>query len=170
MQKINRKYVSFPLLFCVISFCCTSTFRRPEIDQSELFLKKVNAYGDLFEATVTLTSGYSFKAQNLNVQMDSTSYELSESNQFSKISTADIQSIEFRSATTGAIGGLTIGLLCGVGIAISAIYLSADENSGDANFGPMFALIYGTLIGSLSGAIIGAIIEDRKVFIINPDK
>jgi len=154
----------------MICFSCTSTFKRTEIDKSDAFLNKVNAYGGIFEATITLTSGYSFHAQNLTLQMDSTSYELSESNQFAKISTADIQSIEFRSATTGAIGGMTIGLLCGVGLAISVILLSNDDTGGDMNMGPMFALIYGIFIGSLSGLIIGTIIEDRKVFIINPDK
>jgi hypothetical protein len=48
-----------------------------------------------------------------------------------------------------------------------AIFMS--EGGGDANFGPMFALIIGTAGGALIGLIVGAIIGDKKIFVLQPE-
>ena len=168
MDRLRSNYIVFPLLVSILLYGCTFTYKKPDSDKVDDFYSRVNLYGERYRSIISLNDSSTIEAQSVHVKVDSTSYILASSDNRMKIATSNIQSIEFSDPAVGAIGGMTMGLLCGVGLAISAIYLSADENSGDANFGPMLALIYGTLIGAVSGLIIGVIREDRKVFILNP--
>jgi hypothetical protein len=170
MHRIKRKFITIPLLISILFSSCTFTYKKPDSDKIDEFFARVNAYGEKYEAKISLIDNSSLQVQNLYMQLDSTSFASSKTGRLTSIVTSDIRFIEFRDPGVGAIGGLTTGLIVGLLAAIVSILLFMnDDNGGHPNTGPLVALIYGPIIGGTVGLIYGAIREDTKIFIINPE-
>ena len=170
MHRNTTKYISILLIQSIMFYACTSTIRKPEYDRIESFYSKINAYGEYLKAVIVLNNEESIFVKDLHIENDTTSYVSVNNNEFNTINSSRIHFIEFRDATTGAIGGLTIGIISGLAVALVSIVLFMNEEGGHPNTGPLVALIYGPILGGVIGTITGAIREDRKIFTINTEK
>jgi len=160
-----KRYIGILLTPIIFIYSCTFTYKKSNKNTIDTYYERINSYSERFSTYIILSSEEEFEVVRLNVQVDSTSFTPIESYKSTKISTSEINYIEFKDVTRGAIGGLLMGFLGGLVVGFTALALS-PEGGGHPDMSG-FVVIYGVLIGGIAGMVIGAIKQDRKIFYIN---
>ena len=164
LYKSNIGIYSVLVFFFIYS--CTFTYKRLDSSDEDKLYQKINSLGKRFSASVMLLNGNKYFTNNIIVNDDSTSLTISNTDDRIVVKTSDIHSIVFKDHFKGAIGGMTIGLMIGIPISITA--LTVDPPHGESQFAQgMLYLISGTVISSLLGIILGGIKSEKNIFIIN---
>lgn len=169
---MNRpiKSISIILTPIILIYSCTFTYKKSNRDTIDTYCERINSYSERFSTYIILSSEEEFEVVNLDMRVDSTSFTPIESYKRTKISTSEINYIEFKDSARGAVGGLLMGLLGGLVVGFTALALS-PEGGGHPDMSG-FVVIYGALIGGTVGTVIGAIKQDRNIFYLNgtPDE
>jgi len=165
VQNVLRVLLTFALIFS----SCTQVRNIKKSREPESFYSKVTkaAYGKI--ATIITTSGESYEGIHLKVSSDSTKWVLESSDERVIYPTDQIHKVHIKDHFKGLVGGLTIGLLAGLGVALTAIVVHL--NSGNSEAGDMSGLAYllgGVTIGALVGSGLGVAMGHKDEYIINP--
>jgi len=138
-------------------------------ESPESFYSKVNNAIAGKTTTITTISGESYEGIHVTVAHDSTKW-FSESTRKREIyPTNQIHMVYTKDHIKGAVGGLTIGLIVGIAVAVGAIIVhlnTTEDEAGDMS-GVAF-LVGGTALGLLIGSGVGAIMGHKDEYIFNP--
>ena len=167
MKNVFRVFLTFALIFS----SCSQVRNIKNSESPESFYSKVTkaAYGK----TVTLitTNCESYEGTNVIVASDSTRWVLVSSGERAICSTDQIHMIYTKDHIKGAVGGLTIGLIAGIVVAVGAIIVhlnTTEDEAGDMS-GIAF-LVGGVTLGVLVGSGMGAVMGHKDEYIFNPLK
>ena len=167
MQNVLRVFLTFALIFS----SCTQVRNIKNSREPESFYSKVTkaAYGKT--VTITATSGESYEGTDVVVASDSTQWILESSGELMIYPTDLIHLVIIKDHFKGFVGGLTVGLLAGIAVAVGAIivHLNTTEDEAGDMTGAAF-LVGGVTLGVLVGSGIGAVIGHKDEYIFNPLK
>ena len=157
------------LIFTLIFSSCSQLRNINNSDSPESFYSKINKAVDGKTITIIATSGDSYEGTDLTVSFDSTKWVLESSDERMIYPTDQIHKIRIKDHLKGAVGGLTIGLIAGLGVAVTAIVVHLNSGESEAgDFAPAVYLLSGVSIGAFVGSGIGAAMGHKYEYIMNP--
>ena len=107
----------------------------------------------------------------MTVSFDSTKWVLESSYERMIYPTDQIHKVRIKDHLKGAVGGLTIGLLAGLGVAVTAIVVHLNSGESEAgDIAPAVYLLWGVAIGGFAGSGLGAAMGHKDEYIMNPLK
>lgn len=155
------KTIRFTLLFCFIT-ACTSTY---QVSTPEQLQKSIGSSGGV----IVFGNGARRQAAQISIDRDSTIFQEEKSSARRGVATSEITSIQQTSHFSGAIGGLSLGIVAGGFAGGCTGFLSYDRSSETGSKLIVTDLMIGAAVGAVAGLIYGVIHGDRTVYEYKPD-
>ena len=166
MKKIKILEMIITTIFFLIVFNgCAHTFVKYNNEKDLNFYKEVEKLCEKEDLTIETISREEYKAKDLKITRDTTSFIDNKTNLTIHKKTKDISTISFHQKLRGAFEGFLYGTLAGGGLGLLS-QLSFGGGSGSPK-GDVYLILYSALTGAVLGTTYGVIHQSKTTIKIN---
>lgn len=153
------KALSTILLVVLTANGCASVHHIRNAEDASVAYTEINRLAERKSAKVTLTSGQTNRAQDLQISPDSSAWLDPASGQRLRFATEDLHQVQFRNQLSGALTAFGIGALAGAMLGTGVMRGDGYDWGASLSIGATLAPLTG-----LTAAIIGSVVGNREVY------